>query len=158
MITLRKMTQEEFAVWAPFSISSYAAEHVRAGNWSAEEAPEQARKAFERYLPNGLDTDGHYICAVVANATGEVIGHLWYGVVPAASGSAIFIADIGIDEPHRRKGYAAAALRALEREAVRLGTDTIRLHVFGDNVAARKLYSKLGYRETDVQMVKALLT
>jgi RimJ/RimL family protein N-acetyltransferase len=156
MVTLRKMTQDEYDTWRFTSIAAYAAEHVRAGNWSKEEAPEEARKAFEHYLPNGLDTKGHYTCAVVADATDETVGHLWYAVVPAAGGSAIFIYDIGIDEPHRRKGCAAAALKALEKESARLGASTIRLHVFGSNTAARRLYAQLGYVETDVQMVKAL--
>jgi RimJ/RimL family protein N-acetyltransferase len=148
------MTKDEYETWRATSIAGYAAEHVCAGNWSKEEAPEEARKAFEHYLPNGLDTERHYVCAIVAEASGEKVGHLWYAVVPAAGGSAIFIYDIGTDEPHRRKGYAAAALKALEKESARLGAASIRLHVFGSNTAARKLYAGLGYAETDVQMVK----
>jgi RimJ/RimL family protein N-acetyltransferase len=150
------MTKDEYETWRAVSIANYADEHVHAGNWSKEEAPEEARKAFEHYLPNGLDTERHYVCAIVADATGETVGHLWYAVVPAAGGSAIFIYDIGTDERHRRKGYAAAALKALEKESARLGTGSIRLHVFGSNTAARKLYAGLGYSETDIQMVKTL--
>ena len=156
MITLRKMTQEEYADWRPITEADYAAEHVRAGNWSEAEAPEEARKAFDRYLPKGLDTDGHYVCSIVADATGETVGHLWYRVEPAASAPRLFIASIAIDVAHRRKGYAAAAMKALEHEGAALGAHVIRLHVFGDNAAARKLYAGLGYRETDVQMVKAI--
>jgi ribosomal protein S18 acetylase RimI-like enzyme len=156
MITLRKMTKDEYETWRTISIASYAAEHVRAGNWSKEEAPEEARKAFEHYLPNGLDTEGHYVCSIVDDVADEKVGHLWYAVVPAAGGSAIFIYDIGTDAPHRRKGYAAAALKTLEQESARLGAASIRLHVFGSNTAARKLYAGLGYSETDIQMVKTL--
>ena len=154
MIALRKMTRGEYETWRATSIASYAAEHVRAGNWSAEEAPEEARKAFEHYLPNGLDTEGHYVCAIVADTIGEKVGHLWYCVESTKAGPRLFIPDVGIDEPHRRKGHATAALKELEREAARLGTDSIRLHVFGSNTAARSLYAGLGYAETDVQMVK----
>jgi ribosomal protein S18 acetylase RimI-like enzyme len=150
------MTQDEYDTWRSVSIASYADEHVRARNWSAEEAPEEARKAFEHYLPNGLDTKGHYVCAIVAAASGEKVGHLWYCVEPTKAGPRLFIPDVGIDESHRRKGYASAALRELEREAARLGADSIRLHVFGSNTAARKLYAGLGYSETDIQMVKTL--
>jgi ribosomal protein S18 acetylase RimI-like enzyme len=156
MIALRKMTRGEYETWRATSIAGYAAEHVRAGNWSAEEAPEEAREAFEHYLPNGLDTERHYVCAIVAEPSGEKVGHLWYAVVSAAGGSATFIYDIGTDEPHRHKGFATAALKELEREAARLGTDSIRLHVFGSNTAARSLYAGLGYSETDIQMVKTL--
>jgi ribosomal protein S18 acetylase RimI-like enzyme len=156
MITLRKMTQDEYDVWAPVSIANYAAEHVRAGNWSAEEAPEQARKAFDRYLPNGRDTEGHYVCSIVDSSSDETVGYLWYNVQARKTGPWIFVLAFGIDEAHRRKGYGAAALKVLETEAARLGADTIGLHVFGDNAVARKLYTGLGYRETDVQMVKTV--
>lgn len=156
MVTLRKMTQDEYDAWRSASIAAYATEHVRAGNWTAEEAPEEARKAFEHYLPNGLDTEGHYVCAIISESSGEKVGHLWYCVEPTKAGPRLFIPDVGIDESHRRKGYATAALKELEREAARLGTSGIRLHVFGSNTAARKLYAGLGYAETDVQMVKAL--
>ena len=150
------MTQDEYEAWRPVSIAGYAAEHVRAGNWTAEEAPEQAEKAFDHYLPDGLGTAGHCICAIVDATTGANVGHLWYFIEPTKAGPRVFIADVGIDEPHRRKGYASAALRELEREAVRLEADSIRLHVFGNNTAARNLYARLGYAETDVQMVKTL--
>lgn len=156
MITLRKMTQDEYDVWAPESIAYYAAEHVRAGNWSAEEAPEQARKAFDRYLPNGRDTEGHYVCSIVDSSSGEKVGYLWYNVQARKTGTRIFILAFAIDEMHRRKGYGAAALKVLETEAARLGADAIELHVFGDNAVARKLYAGLGYRETDLQMAKAV--
>lgn len=156
MITLRKMTQDEYDAWAPESIAYYAAEHVRAGNWSAEEAPEQARKAFDRYLPNGRDTEGHYVCSIVDSSSGEKVGYLWYNVQARKTGTRIFILAFAIDERHRRKGYGAAALKVLATEAAHLGVDTIELHVFGDNAVARRLYSSLGYRETDLQMVKTV--
>ncbi|MDD5220206.1 MAG: GNAT family N-acetyltransferase [Candidatus Bipolaricaulis sp.] len=156
MITLRRMTQGEFEAWQPISIAEYAAEHVRAGNWSEAEAPEEARKAFEHYLPNGLATEGHYVCSIVDSATGEKVGHLWYYLEPTSTGRRVFIADIGIEDPHRRKGYAAAALKVLEKEAAALGAHAIRLHVFGSNCVARRLYEELGYVETDVQMMKEI--
>jgi hypothetical protein len=85
MIALRKMTRGEYETWRATSIAGYAAEHVRAGNWSAEEAPEEARKAFEHYLPNGLDTERHYVCAIVAEPSGEKVGHLCVLGCPAGS-------------------------------------------------------------------------
>jgi len=37
-----------------------------------------------------------------------------------------------------------------------MGDSAIGLHVFGDNAPARSLYKKLGYTETNVNMVKRL--
>ncbi len=156
MITLRKMTQEEYDAWRPVAEAGYAADHVRTGNWSEAEAPGQARKAFDQLLPNGVHTENHNVCSIVDEATGEAVGHLWYFAAPAAGVPSLFVASIGIDEARRRKGYATAALEALEREAAALGAHSVRLHVFGDNTAARRLYAGLGYRETNVQMVKAV--
>jgi hypothetical protein len=85
MITLRKMTQEEFDAWRPVATAEYAAEHVRVGNWNETEADADARKTFESYLPNGLDTEGHYVCAIVAAASEEKVGHLCVLGCPAGS-------------------------------------------------------------------------
>jgi ribosomal protein S18 acetylase RimI-like enzyme len=41
--------------------------------------------------------------------------------------------------------------------ARRMGAETIRLHVFGHNTAARPLYVKLGYEPTNIVMAKPLV-
>jgi ribosomal protein S18 acetylase RimI-like enzyme len=156
MITLRRMTQKEYDAWRPSAEAAYAADHVRAGNWSEAEAADQARTAFDQLLTHGLDTENHHVCTIADKTTGDAVGHVWYCVESTKAGPRLFIADIGIDEPHRRKGYATATLKALEGEAAVGGAGSIRLHVFGDNAAARGLYAALGYRETNVQMVKTL--
>jgi hypothetical protein len=76
MITLRKMTQEEYDAWRPIAEAGYAADHVRAGNWRDTEAPDQARKAFDQLLRNGVNTEDHHVCSMVDEATGETVGHL----------------------------------------------------------------------------------
>ncbi|GAA1983952.1 hypothetical protein GCM10009754_71460 [Amycolatopsis minnesotensis] len=37
-----------------------------------------------------------------------------------------------------------------------MGLETVRLHVVGDNFAARELYRKAGFEEASVVMVKEL--
>ncbi len=44
----------------------------------------------------------------------------------------------------------------MEKIARDKGAQKISLHVFGYNLGARKLYTKLGYAETNVAMSKAL--
>jgi len=156
MIKLRAMTSEEFASWQTKAKADYAADQIRVGNWTEENGQQKAEEQFAGYLPQGLDTENHYLSLVLDATTEETVGHVWYAVMPGSTGPTLFIASLGIDEPYRRKGYAAAVLRTLDGEARALGTNSIRLHVFGDNTPARALYAKLGYEETNVQMVKQL--
>ena len=57
----------------------------------------------------------------------------------------------------RRRGYGEQAMAAIEDKVRELGLDTIDLHVFGFNTAARALYEKMGYSVTDVNMRKRLI-
>ena len=67
-----------------------------------------------------------------------------------------FIYDFRTLDEFHRQGYGTQAMIALEDEVRKLGIDTIGLHVFGHNHAARALYEKVGYEVTDVHMAKHL--
>ncbi len=81
---------------------------------------------------------------------------IWLGRIMQGTKPAMFIYDFVIDEAHRRKGYGEQAKLAAEVQARALGYDTIALHVFGHNHAARALYEKLGYEITNINMAKKL--
>ncbi len=51
MPTLIPMTPPEFDAFLERSVPEYAAEHVRAGNWTESESLEKSRKEFEHLLP-----------------------------------------------------------------------------------------------------------
>jgi len=156
VVRLRPMTEQEFQRWQEASIRSYAAEHVRTGRWSEEEAIERARKQFEEILPNGLATEGQHLYSIEETARSETIGIIWVGVQDQGEGVQAFIYDLLIDEPFRHRGYGTEALCALELIVAELGANTIRLHVFGHNHAARALYEKAGYITTNIHMQKVL--
>lgn len=80
---------------------------------------------------------------------------LWIQVMDKPTPRA-FIFNIEIDPRFRRRGYAMQAMTRLEDEARRMGLDSIGLHVFGHNTAARPLYEKLGYVATNINMSKRL--
>lgn len=67
-----------------------------------------------------------------------------------------FIFDLEIDERHRRKGYATAAMLALEEKARSWGLARLGLHVFANNAAATSLYESLGFFMTGRFMTKEL--
>jgi hypothetical protein len=56
------MTQEFYDTWMTALEASYAEDHVQAGNWSAEEAPANARAETDKLLPDGLQTKDHRVC------------------------------------------------------------------------------------------------
>jgi hypothetical protein len=53
-LSLRGMTEEEFQAFLAESVPEYAAEKVKAGNWTPEEALEKSRNEHTRLLPEGL--------------------------------------------------------------------------------------------------------
>jgi ribosomal protein S18 acetylase RimI-like enzyme len=152
---LRPITDAEFASWLAMVVPEYAQDKVDAGQWPADTALELSRETYRELLPHGKDSDGNHIFSILGDG-GRVVGTLWFVVKSKADRPVAFIYDVHVAPEHRRRGYASAALRAVEHEVARLGLGGIALHVFGHNVAARALYAKLGYVETNVQMYKGL--
>jgi methyltransferase (TIGR00027 family) len=156
MVQLRPMTAAEFDVWRSPLVLSYAADHVRVGNWKADEAPAMADAQLTALLPQGVDTPGMLVF-VGENAAGQPVGHLWLalGRRPGA-GFDVFIYEIEVDAQQRGQGYGRELLRAAEAEAVKHGASAIGLNVFGDNHVARNLYESAGYASTTIEMRKNL--
>jgi RimJ/RimL family protein N-acetyltransferase len=146
------MTPERYVTWRAVAIAGYADENVRAGHWQPEQALSLSEAQFNELLTDGLDTPGQWLWSVVAES-GEEVGILW--VARRREGRA-FIYDIEMNPAHRGAGYGTAALLALEDWCRANGFGSIGLHVFGHNEGAWRLYKRLGYIETSVQMEKQL--
>jgi len=149
------MTQAEFDEWLPKAIVEYAQEHVVDGRWSEQEAVEKSRAEHQSLLPQGLATPAHHLWTITRSSDRKAVGLLWANMVRTPRPH-LFIYNIEIHPDFRRRGYAEAAMRQIEVEAKRMGAETIRLHVFGHNAAARPLYVKLGYEPTNIVMAKSL--
>lgn len=156
MIKLVPMTAIEYKAYMKGAIPNYAEEQIRAKSWPSDGAVERARQAFDALLPEGLNTPDQSLNMLVDETSTERVGILWYGVRDEAAGRFVALFDFEIFEPHRRRGYGAQALEALERAAAAHGIGRIALHVFGRNSAARALYRKAGYTDTHVTMAKDL--
>jgi RimJ/RimL family protein N-acetyltransferase len=154
MVSLRRMTQDEFQAFLAQSVPEYASEKVRAGNWTSQEALERSRKDHATLLPEGLASPNQHLYTIELDGT--PVGRLWLSDDPKTAGGAGFIYDLFVAEPFRRQGIAAEAMRLLENEALSLGVRSLALHVFGYNLGARALYQKLGYEITNINMSKAL--
>ncbi len=156
MVRLSPLTEPSFAAWWRDTIPAYAEDKVMAGNWLPEVALERAEAEFKRFLPQGLATPDQHFFGVVDDATGAEVGIVWFSVGDWGGRNAAFILDFAIYERFRRHGYGLQALSALEDVVRAMGMDTLALHVFGHNHAARRLYEKAGFEVTNINMAKRL--
>jgi ribosomal protein S18 acetylase RimI-like enzyme len=112
-----------------------------------------SERSFADLLPDGRLTVGHELRSMVNNDS-ERIGYAWFVPEDRPFGRVAFTYDIAVDPAHRRKGYAQLALSEIETYAREHDSVGVRLHVFGGNVGARRLYLRAGFIETDVTMLK----
>lgn len=154
MIALTPMTDADYRTYIERAVSIYAQERIEVGNWTETEALERSQQEFEKLLPQRNHTEANFLFTLV-NETGQKVGYLWYNIDSQRSDFA-FIYDFEIYEQFRRQGYATQALRALEAHAKPRGVKKLGLHVFGHNTAARELYKKAGFLETNVNMAKEI--
>jgi len=154
MVRLVPMTENDFEVYLDKTIPEYAAENVKAGYWSEDDALERSRKAYAGLLPQGLNTKYNYLFRIQLEENAEIIGMIWMKhETPQPQG---FILDFMLDEAQRGKGYGKLSLLALEEFAKGLGLKSLGLNVFAHNTSAMKLYKALGYEVTSQNMVKQL--
>lgn len=156
MIRLVPMLESELEAYLEKAIPGYAAENVKAGYWSEEDALERSRKAFVHLLPEGINTKNQYLFQVEDAETNQRVGIIWLNAQTESPHSGGFIYDIEMDEAFRGKGYGKQAMLAIEEKARELGLKSIGLHVFAHNTVAKGLYEKIGYQIKSVNMTKDL--
>ena len=156
MIELAEMPRERFVGYRDDLVRHYAQEKVRAGAWSPEEAQRRAAEDVDGLLPEGTNTEGHYLYHLRDRTTAEEVGAVWIAVRDSEVGRSVWVYDIQVHEQFRRRGHATRALRAIESAARDSGADSVGLHVFGLNSATRALYEKLGYETMSVVMRRRL--
>ncbi|MFF1351320.1 GNAT family N-acetyltransferase [Streptomyces sp. NPDC058322] len=83
--------------------------------------------------------------AFVAVDGTEILGWCW-GHHPARpdSGPMLYVHQLEVAEPHRRKGIGRDLLRAFMEAGVKAGATKMSLTTGAENVAARSLYESLG--------------
>ncbi len=147
------MSTEEFTAFRSRAVAEYAADHVRAGDWSAQDAERIAAEQTESLLPQGRDTAGMLFLA--AEDEHGPVGSAWVAVEQGGvRGAWIYVIEV---EPERRgRGLGRALLVLVEQAARAAGARSIGLNVFADNDVARGLYESTGYAATSVQMRKEL--
>ena len=154
MSKLLPTTQLEYDHFLARIIPEYAEDNVRAGYWDPSEALEKSRKSIETLLPQGLQTQNHYLYTLYDGE--NAVGMIWLKANvnnPVKSG---FIYDVYIEETARGKGYGKQLMLLIEEKARELGLKSIGLHVFAYNKVAQSLYESVGYEISSLNMQKQL--
>jgi ribosomal protein S18 acetylase RimI-like enzyme len=151
---LDPMTETEYLAFLDRAVAGYAQEKVAVGTWTAEEALGKSRAEFDTLLPAGLATpDSHlFVVRDPESESGERVGELWFALRGEAPRVEAFIYGVEVGEEYRGRGYGRATMLACSEAARALGASTVGLHVFGNNIVARSLYTSLGFAETGVLM------
>lgn len=80
-------------------------------------------------------------------AAGQMVGFAMYGV-DEEDETVLCIDRLMIAEPFRGHGYGAAAVRKIVAEAAAIGMRCVTLSVEPDNLVAKHIYEKVGFRKT----------
>jgi ribosomal protein S18 acetylase RimI-like enzyme len=153
-VEVAPMTAQRFPRFLVESEDGFAQDLVASGRYTPEEAAAESHRQLKEELPDGLATEGQTF--YTATADGVEVGILWLGMRERDGRPHAFVLDIEVAADQRRKGYGRELMHAAEREARRLGADSIGLHVFGFNTAAVELYERLGYRRTEESLLRDL--
>jgi len=136
------MSPEEYAAWLPATIKWYADSLVKAEGWSTERAGVESQKSFDDLMPDGLETENHWIWTIVRD--GVAVGSLWMGRHPELDG-AFWIWGIEVAHEYRSQHVGSKALTEAEDIARGLGGRRMELNVFDGNDPAIRMYERLGY-------------
>jgi ribosomal protein S18 acetylase RimI-like enzyme len=114
---------------------------------------EQVREALSDTLELLLGREGNAIF-IAETERGERAGVLWFGVNrnPLTGQDEGWVYNVSVAPAFRRQGVGARLMAHAEAHARREGFRSLGLMVSAHNESARRLYSRLGFEETNVIM------
>jgi hypothetical protein len=80
-VMLVELDETSFREFRKHLVRDYAADKVRAGVWSADDAEERAERDVEGLLPAGTATRGHFLYSVRDELVPAEVGMLWISVL-----------------------------------------------------------------------------
>ena len=109
-IIFKTFNLNEFIDFKKESIKQYSLELIDSGKSTDINALNDATKEFDEILPQGFETENHYLYHIV-NSKEENVGYIWF----ENKGDELFICDLFINERQRKKGYGKSALLELKK-------------------------------------------
>ena len=150
---LRKMSKEEFVFYFENKVARYA--DVLSENsyeYGNEDFYLKAKTQLTNILPKGIETPNHHLFNL--NLENQVIGYVWIKVEKEKKSAILY--EIYIFEEYRGKGLGTEVMTSVEAWLEQEDIHFFKLHVFGSNTRARKLYEELGFGIAGINMVKTI--
>lgn len=151
-IELRNMSEDEFDSYFQDKLKRYTevlAENVH----ELGEAPAvQAGKQLNNLLPQGRLTANHHLFTIQKGE--QLAGYVWLKI--EVDKKSAFLYEIYMLEEYRGKGMGTKVMKQIEDLIQEKGVSYFKLHVFGSNTGARKLYEELGFEIAGINMLKSL--
>ena len=126
----------------------------------------------QRFMAPGQDAESGYAWFLgtqlrqpdaviyVAEMDGAVVGYTYAAIEPRnwkeLRDEAGFIHDVYVDEPARRRGIATALTEAALKWCRSKGMPRVVLGTAAPNDASRRIFRRLGFRETMIEMTREL--
>ena len=146
------MSDSEYKTFYERSVPEYAKDKEQSDHLTSREALAAATKQFKELLAQGLLTPKHFFFSIIDSETKKCLGDVW--LADRSMKGALYIFDLYLSPDSRGKGLGKEVMSLLEIEVKKLGFNALRLHVFGHNTVARKLYESAGYITTNIHMLK----
>ncbi len=117
--------------------------------------PESGYASFLRWQMQEDD-----VAIFVAEQDGQVLGYVYAGLEPQSwkelREAAGFIHDVIVDAAGRRTGVASALVEAAAQWLKERGAPRVLLWTASPNEAAQRLFERLGFRRTMIEMTREL--
>ena len=121
-------------------------------------ATERTAEGYGSYL--GSQLRNRDVIVLVADASGEVLGYTYAGIegydYMALRGPAGVLYDIVVDPAHRQHGVGRLLLDATLAALTAKGAPRVVLSTAERNEPAQRLFARLGFRRTMVEMTREL--
>ncbi len=119
-----------------------------------------AEAGYASFLRWQMDEDDVVLFVAEGERPGEILGYVYAGLEPQSwkelREAAGFIHDVIVDAKGRRGGVATALIEAAAAWLKEQGAPRVLLWTAEPNVAAQRLFARLGFRRTMVEMTREL--
>lgn len=157
MLTIRKATAADLPALGRLGAALVQVHHAfDSQRFMAPGA--DAAAGYEWFLGTQLEQED--VVVLVAERDAQILGYVYAGIEPRnwkeLRDEAGFVHDVLVTESARRGGVAAALLAEAIQWLREAGAPRVVLWTSSQNHGARRLFDKLGFRETMVEMTREL--